>query len=267
MLILNLANTEKSDIKYKIFDFPDGECQIELLNLNRKVDIVEIKTRISSMRDLFLLQQVGDILNRQEILFKITIYYLMGMRMDRVMDFNRPFTLKIIADTINALKPRKVITIEPHSEKTIDLINSCESYSVINLDKLRSKYMLVFPDAGAVERYSHFDDINQIECKKVRDIETGKLKSFEIINPGLVHNSSKPLMIVDDLCDGGGTFLGIAKAIREINPEISLHITVTHMVNHIGIKNLSNNFDTVTITNSYKDWYNLPDNINLIDII
>lgn len=39
------------------------------------------------------------------------------------------------------------------------------------------------------------------------------------------------MLIVDDLCECGGTFAGVAAAIREINPDAQIDIAVTHMVN------------------------------------
>lgn len=63
---------------------------------------------------------------------------------------------------------------------------------------------------------------------------------------------------MDDLCDAGGTFVGIANKIREVNPDRKLAIYVTHMVNPKGI------------TNSYADWdeyMKLPDNVRIIKVI
>lgn len=74
------------------------------------------------------------------------------------------------------------------------------------------------------------------------------------------------MLIVDDLCDGGGTFAGVAAAIREINPDAQIDIAVTHMVNPKGIETLSKNFRHVWFTNSYKDWENLPENVTMVDI-
>lgn len=39
------------------------------------------------------------------------------------------------------------------------------------------------------------------------------------------------------------------------------------MVSPNGIKNLSENYDEVYFTNSYKDWTDLPSNCHLIKIV
>lgn len=118
MQILNLTNIKDSDIKYTISRFPDGEVQITLDNINRK-DVTKIVCRVTNAEELFLLGQVADILNRQGVRFKLTILYLMSIRMDRVMDFNRPFSLKIVTDFINGLGAISVELLEPHSIRSI----------------------------------------------------------------------------------------------------------------------------------------------------
>ena len=68
----------------------------------------------------------------------------------------------------------------------------------------------------------------------------------------------------------GGTFVGIANKIREVNPDRKLAIYVTHMVNPKGITTLSENYDEVYFTNSYADWdeyMKLPDNVRIIKVI
>lgn len=100
---LNLINREKSDIGYSIFRFPDDEVQMILGEFSRK-EVVNIECRITNAEELFVLMQTCDILNRHGVMFSISIYYLMSMRMDRVMDFSRPYTLKIVVGILDNLE-------------------------------------------------------------------------------------------------------------------------------------------------------------------
>lgn len=109
-------------------------------------------------------------------------------------------------------------------------------------------------------------------CSKTRNPETGKLEGFSIENPELLENEElidMPLVVIDDLCDAGGTFVGVASKIREINPNRRLAIFVTHMVNPKGITTLSENYDEVYFTNSYLNWENLelPSNVSVIKVV
>ena len=255
MQILNLTNVEKSDIKWSISRFPDGEVQITLGEFTRK-DTIQVLCRITNAEELFLVQQVFDILDRNEMVYDVFIGYLMGMRMDRVMDLNRPFTLKIVAEILKDSKARTFEILEPHSGRTFYEFDTYER-RVPDLSILEG-YQIILPDAGAKKRYEdtmYFSfgfDPDTVFCSKVRDEKTGKILRIQVDNPEVL--SDRPMLIIDDLCDGGGTFLGIAEAIRAIKPDAKLNIKVVHAVNGVGLQRLSQTFDHVYITNSYKDW-------------
>ena len=263
MNTLNLINKEKSDISYEIITFPDGEPHIKLIDLDRKKD-VSIICRIASPTDLFILMQVGNILNRQGIIFDIQINYLMSMRMDMVMSFNEAYSLEIVANMINSLNARKVKILEPHSEKTLALIKRS---SKINDGILISDYLKVYPDEGAAERYNA-NPMTDVIFKKKRNLSDGRIVSIEPINPDILHKSTKSIMVIDDLCDGGMTFKLIVDYLKEEVPNLKRNIVVTHMVNPKGIKVLSENYDSVAFTDSYKDWENedLPINVSILKI-
>lgn len=267
MQILNLIRLEKSDIKYNIINFPDGEPHIALEEINRK-DKVVIVCRITNPNDLFILMQVGDIFNRQAIEFSLQIYYLMSMRMDRVISFNESFSLKVVADAINSMHPEAVHIFEPHSSK-VEIIKNYWGTITTQMPNFTG-YTPVFPDAGAVDRYGYLGDYSLVFSKK-RDTKTDKIEEITIENPELFLEEAikeAPFIVIDDLCDGGGTFKGIADEIRKKSSN-KLAIWVTHMVNPKGIKTLSENYDEVYFTNSYFDWdkMELPENINVIKVV
>ena len=266
---LNLVHLEDSDIKYSISRFPDGEVQISLEEFSHKEQI-QVKCRITNAEDLFILMQVLDILDRHEVSYVLSIYYLMGMRMNRVMDFNRPFTLKIVLNSLKNCNADNIEILEPHSDIYYDY-RFGGKFTELYIEGSPSNtvwhgYQMVLPDAGAKERYDYQYVGTALTCSKVRDLTTGKILEIKIDNPEAI--SDKPLLILDDLCDGGGTFCGIAKAFNSLGiSKERLNIAVTHMVNPKGIKNLLENFNHVWFTNSYKDWDNLPKNVTMLKVI
>lgn len=264
MQTLNLIRKESGDICYDIIQFPDGEPHVVLHDIDRK-DVVKVVCRIANPNDLFILMQVGDILNRQAVCWELYISYLMSMRMDRVIDFGESFSLRVVANVINGLNPHRVTVLEPHSMVTTRLIHRCESDN--GLWELPDA-LFVFPDDGARKRYAAMN-LRGVRCSKVRDTKTGNLSGFRIENPEIISESDKPLLVIDDLCDGGGTFAGIAAEIRKVAPDRKMAIYVTHMVNPRGIKTLSDNYDHVAFTNSYKDWQNdaLPANVEVVEVV
>lgn len=269
MQILNLVNLEKSDIKYTLSRFPDGEVQISLGDFSHK-DQICVECRITNAEELFIITQVLDILDRHDVYYDVNIFYLMGMRMDRVMDFNRPFTLKIVMDMLWHYNASSIRVLEPHSE-VYRRLNPRAEELFISTKGLPTNWVncqIVYPDKGASERYSfHYSmDLPVIQCSKERNVSTGKITSIKIDNPQDIKD--KPLLIIDDLCDGGGTFCGVAKAFEKVGvSKDRLNISVIHMVNAKGIENLSKHFNHVWFTNSYKDWENLPENVTMTKLI
>ena len=274
MQILNLINKEKSNIDYSISKFPDGEVQITLGEFSHKEEIL-ILCRITSAEELFILMQVCDILRRHGMRFTIHIFYLMSMRMDRVMDFNRPLSLSIVCKILDDLGATEIGIYCPHSieyKKFFRYTDVFEILSKININW--DNYQLLYPDKGSRDRYNKpFIFGQRIFGKKSRDLTTGKIISIELENPENLNGN--PLLIRDDLCDGGGTFIGLAEAVRKINPNLELNIVVDHMVNPKGIENLSKTFNHIWFTNSYKDWKKdwesqptpFPKNITQVDVV
>lgn len=253
---------------YEVISFPDGEKHLRIQELNRK-DTVAIRCRIKSSDDLFLLMQLSDILNRQCVeVEEIEIFYLMSMRCDRLFSFEQPFSLKIVADVINSFNAKNVYIYEPHSHRCLDMIKNSRGVYLRGLNNTKfNECDFCFPDSGAYKRYSTniMSLLKPIICKKVRDVATGKLLSFDIVGFGS-YKEGNPILVIDDLCDGGGTFCGIAEILRPLNPQ-NISLFVTHAVQKAGIEKVAKYYDKVYITNSYEDWNDLPDNVEVINII
>lgn len=249
----------------KVIEFPDGELHLVLDELNRKEEVC-INCRICNGNDLFLLMQLSDILNRQcVVVSEMYIYYIMGMRCDRLFDINRPFTLRIVTEVINSFHADNVFVYEGHSDRLRReikcFIHKSKTYGMA-YGFHKSGFVLVAPDAGATKRYP-FD--MGVVCSKKRDEATGELLGFEA-NP-VQDVAGKDLLVIDDLCDGGGTFVGLAPKLRELNPK-SLSLCVTHAVQKKGIEKVAAVYDNVYITDTYKDWAaeDLPANVEVYKV-
>ncbi len=253
---------------YRVINFPDGEVHLQLDPLNRKEGVI-VKCRITNATELFLLMQLSDILKRQCIEVSILeIYYLMGMRCDRLFDIDRPFTLSIVTDVINSLKATTVYIYEPHSARCLKMINHSfasylTSYITSMLVRQNKDMLLVAPDKGSIDRYGdrHF----VVVCDKMRNEATGELQGFHATPKEDV--VGRDLLVIDDLCDGGGTFVGLAPKLRELNPN-TLSLLVTHAIQKQGVEKVAAVYDKVYITDTYKDWTkeSLPANVTVFKI-
>ena len=262
--IINLINPERSQVKYELTVFPDGEPHIKLDEIDRKKEY-RIVCRVTNPSELFVLAQVGHILKRQDVIFEIEITYLMSMRMDRVISFNEAFTLQIVAGIINALGAEKVYIFEAHSDRVFKEIFNSSSFDPLknttefsNFERefiLNADNAICFPDHGALDRYSFMvsPQVQTLCMNKVRDLENkGVIKSMEL--ESFIEGDISVITIIDDLCDGGGTFCWASSILREKFPNAKIQIFVKHLVNPVGLKKLAETFDAVYITNSYKDW-------------
>lgn len=246
----------------KINRFPDGEVQVGIPNMDRRLP-AEIIWHVRNAEELFCLIQIGDILKRQEIIVeRLYIPYLMSARNDRVMDFNYSVNLRLVVDVVNQINAKKVIIAEPHSRRMYDLVKNLIAVSV--LDELNeNEYNICYPDVGAQDRYERkFRNINVLYGTKKR---VGQ----DIINFAIEadnYDPTKPIMVIDDLCDGGGTFLGIRKELEKFNP-VKTILAVTHAVQIEGIQKVAEVYDEVIISNTYKDWKDLPYNVKVLKMV
>ena len=67
----------------------------------------------------------------------------------------------------------------------------------------------------------------------------------------------KDFIIVDDLIDGGLTFVNISQVLKAYFPKNKVYLIVTHGIFSKGVEGLSKYFDGIYCTNSYQDIENL----------
>jgi ribose-phosphate pyrophosphokinase len=93
-------------------------------------------------------------------------------------------------------------------------------------------------------------------ANKIRNIETGKIeKTFVPLNIPNGDFMDKDIFIIDDICDGGRTFLEIAKTIKEDKKFIGkIYLIVTHGIFSSGFNDLNEYFDGIYTTNSVNQW-------------
>lgn len=265
MQTFDLIYPEQSIFKFKTMIFPDGQPHIKIdteqTSLLDKQQPVAIRTRLNNANDLLLALFIRNTLDYMEFdHVELHISYLLAARMDRVMLDGEPFSLKVIASILNQACFKKIKIFDPHSEVSTALIE--RSYAVTNhlfvKDALQhyaethpnESPCLVSPDAGAlkkIHKLAQFLNIdNVVECMKERDVKTGALTNFKAITDSL---AGQTCFIVDDICDGGGTFAGTAKMLKE-KGAAKVHLIVSHGIFSRGTTIES--VDQIYTTDSYK---------------
>jgi len=245
-------------IAFKSFVFNGGEPHIKISEALTANDEVTITTRVRSFNDFGLLLIATDALRRMDVeKIHLVLPYFPAARQDRVMVAGESLSVKVYADIINAQNYQSVTILDAHSEVTSAVLNRVRNISnhkfVNTLLQNHSDYVLVSPDGGALKKIyklsQYLDGVPVIEGSKKRDVKTGKLSGFTVYADDL---EGKTCIVVDDICDGGGTFLGLAKELKQKNCG-KLILIVTHGIFSRGLEQLTETFDHVYSTDSFSN--------------
>jgi ribose-phosphate pyrophosphokinase len=270
---LNLVNADDSlSCKYEISRFPDGQQSVRIIedehntfNRLKETDTITIKSRLNTFQDLELIICANQALKEIGVKsVKLNIPYCIGGRSDRKFQKGGINYIKtVIAPIINSQNFDEVKIMDPHS----DVLEACIN-NFVKIDNSRlvefalnniakpDNFCLVSPDAGAYKKI--FDVATKfcikeiITASKVRDLDTGKILRTEV--PSIEkHGDDTKYVIVDDICDGGRTFIELAKVIYEQKPNAKIYLVVTHGIFSAGFGELNNYFEMIYTTNSIKD--------------
>jgi ribose-phosphate pyrophosphokinase len=267
-MILNLAYPEKSDIKFKISKFPDGQQTIDIVTDNITssllMKIVVIKSRLNNFKDLELIICANQALKNLGA-ERVHLYapYFMGARSDRrFQDGGINYLKQVICPIINSQNFSSVTVLDPHSDVLEACLNNYKKennfklvdFALQNLNGRSAQTAIVSPDAGALKKIydvaKEFNITNVTTASKVRDIVSGNIVKTQL--PGLFLSDIEHIIIIDDICDGGRTFIELAKVIKE-QTNIPIYLIVTHGIFSAGLDQLSDYIDGIFSTNSVKD--------------
>ena len=259
--VINLAYSDET--LFKINRYPDGQQSFKLIRpLNSKKAI--IKSRFNSFRDLELIIGANQAL-RESGVKKVHLYvpYFLGARSDRKFNEGESNYLKtVVCPIINQQKFKSVTVLDPHSDVLEALldnfkkINNFELFSsaLRTIERPDREVVLVSPDGGALKKIydlaEHFEIDHVITAQKHRDVRTGKITHTEV--PGIDMHEQRDYVIVDDICDGGRTFVEIAKVFSVQRPTARLYLVVTHGIFSDEFDELKKYFTQIFCTNSVK---------------
>lgn len=255
------------------FKYPGGEIQVRLrpetIDDLEDCDGVVVSFRIKSSEDimkLLLLQDAIDsvVPNMPPSNKAVVIPYLPYSRADRRFVEGDCLGKKILLDTLKTVWPlSKIYTFDCHSSRFEKDYYDISPRKILNkILSLDPEANIIFPDEGAKNRYAEMLDGDRpvYFCQKKRDPVTGKFLGFEVPE---IADTTKNSYIIDDICDGGGTFLGIAEKLQIPN----LRLYVSHGIFSKGFDDLLKFFDRIYTTNSFEKTYkDLPENVEVHDI-
>lgn len=255
---------------YEVFSYPAGEVQLRIKPEYHDwaSGTVRIVSRDTSGNGLLRLGLLVSALRglRPGVRLELVLPYLPFGRADRRFVAGDCLGLAAFATFINALNFSRVLTLDAHSKAALALLNNFIdvpatdlAFKAIGRWAVRhglSQVVVLFPDKGAMQRYSAIAPcqlgpirVVPIVAEKQRDPASGKLSGFHVHYGKLESCRPSHVLIVDDICDGGGTFLGLAKEM----PGVKLGLYVSHGIFSQGFEKLHAAFDAIYTTDSVKD--------------
>jgi len=184
--------------------------------------------------------------------------YLPGARADR----DPRMEAQVYAELINSGRFASVVTLDPHSPVMPGMLDRLTAVGAAELvdrflpDGLRRDLVgVIAPDHGAANRAGDVArtlEVPLFQALKHRDFQTGRLSGFSC--DALPEGGD--LLVVDDICDGGGTFMGLAGVIPEAAGR--LHLWVTHGVFSGAAAGLVTAYSTVMTTDSHPGCTGVP---------
>jgi ribose-phosphate pyrophosphokinase len=245
------------------FKFPAGETQVRIgAPAIYSNGVVTFSKKVRSGDDIMEVLLTADALRRNGYKrIKLQLPYVPYARQDRVMVEGEALGIKVFADLLNSCNFEEVEIWDPHSDVTTALINNV---IVVPQEKLLPKdfykkekfpCVLVCPDAGARKKIlkvaAELENDQVIFADKVRDPATGKITGTKVDFSGVTIEATTPFLIVDDICERGGTFIGIAAAIQRHYPTSTrdIYLHVTHGMFPDGLDEIAKYFKGVSVTN------------------
>lgn len=255
MLTITSQHTEGTrrevTLEPRVFTFAGGESQVVLPDAfiaeAGSVASVRINAWLRTADAVMQLLLLTDAVRRvmPNIPLHLNMPYVPYARQDRVCNPGEALSAKVFCNLINAQAYASVVIADPHSDVVPALLDrvSVVDASVMLAEVLRQPTFargvtLLAPDAGARKRVQQLAKKLEVEhvafADKVRDTKTGRISGTSVSSdlPNL------PILVVDDICDGGRTFVELGKALAEVSSQ-PRYLYVTHGIFSKGFEELN----------------------------
>lgn len=197
------------------FAFPNGESYFKKSDVKYKA-FNKVHWMYADDGDFVKLMQLKDFLDSVGSTSGLHIIYMPYSRMDRDSK-EYPFSLRASATLLNTMGWQYMDVTEPHSDVTPAILKDSAQMKwcqmkmdgIIGAEGITS---IFFPDQGAAKRYE--TSLPYAVGVKRRNFKTGAILSFDLMG-----DVEERVLIVDDCCSAGGTFVHSAQLLKEWGAE------------------------------------------------
>lgn len=227
--------------------FPDGCSQVWQIENFKPHGGIEIKWSFESEPEFIQLLQLVQLTKIENGFIKqLHIPYMPYARQDKNISNNGTFGKSTFMNALElTLIPVHIIfTYDIHSiDSNIARLKNIRPDHFLKVIAHSAPDVLLFPDESAMKRYQKlFEDdkeflmIPKMYAVKKRNQKTGEITSYEIYRYKDFIEGNK-VLIMDDLCDGGATFVQAATELQKLGV-YDIELCVSHGVFSKGLKPL-----------------------------
>lgn len=206
--------------------FPDGTSQVWKLS-PEVLDGNCIVWDFENEGEIMHVMQLTDLMINPP---RLHCPFLPYGRQDKEVSNESTFALSSFIKIVNCMKIHTFSTVDAHSGEVrkhlrpeIQYANILPANKIVEAFNLCNAEVVIYPDKGAMERYSKHFSFTEVHADKVRNQLTGAIEGIVVNDIEAVRG--KNVLIVDDICDGARTFIELAKSLNGVVKNINLYVS------------------------------------------
>ncbi len=256
--LVKLFNNFGEELEVRHSTFPAGEVYVKIVDTSKITNSMTVGLYDASSDSIMRAIMLASACDSSYLILNTT--YMPYSRQDRVCSegetdsfFEFQFILGEFFDEIvtvdlhNPLVASSTTTnLKPDYSKLLSVRHKEAITTIVD-----SYSLVVAPDKGAIKRASDFAIEFDCEVTSMSKTRTTSCITQSVDEPEVMVKATN-IIIVDDICDGGATFLAAAMEIRKYNKQANLYLIVSHGIFSAGTERLLEMFeDVLMLDNQY----------------
>lgn len=245
-------------VPIRTFLFPGGEVQVRIedLEANTAPAEIDIHANLTSSDALMALLLLTDAVRRRynDPRIRLVCPYLPYARQDRVAYPGEALSAAVAARLLNSQNYASVEVWDAHSDVSLALLDRVRHRPASDFAHaiIGPHDVIVAPDQGAVKRAracASLAGAPLVLAEKTRSTDTGEITGTVVHSEPI---GARDFLIIDDICDGGRTFIELARVLRPLTTG-RVKLYVTHGIFSKGFEPLAPDIDRIYVANPFPD--------------